>query len=92
MVRSTLAPFDCTRRNGISTMDAEPTVVCGEGASYYRMRDVAAVSMLAYGIGVPAAFAFFLRTNRVAIRDDQRLRQRGEGELAITNPNLHIRR
>jgi hypothetical protein len=73
-------------------MDAEPTIVCSASPVYSRMRNVAALSMVLYGIGVPAAFAYILYHNRVAIRADQALRQRGEGELAITNPNLHVRR
>jgi hypothetical protein len=53
---------------------------------------VAALSLAVYGIGVPAFFSYFLVTHRAAIDADQRLRQLAEGDLAITNPNLHIRR
>jgi hypothetical protein len=92
VIRSSLAPFDCTDRDGTRTMDAEPRVVCDHSGVHGRMWRVAVLSLVVYGVGVPAFFSYFLVTHRAAIDADQRLRQAGEGELAITNPNLHIRR
>jgi hypothetical protein len=91
-MRSCFVPFGCTTRGGLSTLDAEPSITCNKQGIHGRMVTIASLTLVVYGIGIPAAFAYFLRTNRAAIRADQTLRQRGEGDLATTNPNLKIRR
>jgi hypothetical protein len=73
-------------------MDAEPLIVCDGTGLHRRMTRMATASLLLYGGGVPAVFALTLFRYRAAIRADQRLRQRCEGEEAATNPNLHVRR
>jgi hypothetical protein len=92
VIRSTLAPFDCTNRNGVRTMDADPSVVCGAPGPHYRMKRVAALMIIVYALGIPCAFALILFSHRKGIRFDQILRQKGEGETALTNPYLHLRR
>jgi hypothetical protein len=58
VIRNSLLPFDCTSRDGLRTMDAEPSIVCStRNPVYLRMRNVAATCLLLYGAGVPAAFA-----------------------------------
>ena len=47
VVRSSLAPFDCTDNGGVRTMDAEPSIVCGvPGGPNARMRVVAALTIV----------------------------------------------
>jgi hypothetical protein len=72
-------------------MDAEPSIVCGvPGGPNARMRVVAAITIVGFVLGVPAAFAVFLLRNRVAVRLDQRLRERGEGDSTLTNPHIQV--
>jgi hypothetical protein len=74
-------------------MDTEPSIVCGEpGGPHVRMRSVATIMLLLFIIGVPVAFATLLFVNRRRIVADQMLRVWGEGESALTNPNIHVRR
>jgi hypothetical protein len=73
-------------------MDAEPSILCGvPGGPNARMRAVAAVTIVLYILGLPAAFAGFLWRNRAAVRADQRLREKGEGDSALTNPHIQVR-
>jgi hypothetical protein len=67
-------------------MDAEPSILCNNTGAHGRMRAVAAVTMLLYVLGVPAAFAAFLAARRVQVRSDQLLRQRGEGDRCVEAP------
>ena len=61
VVRNSLLPFDCSTRDGLSTMDAEPSIVCDtDNPVFYRMCNVAATCLLLYGMGVPAFFAGFV--------------------------------
>ncbi len=49
MVRSSLAPFDCTNKGGVRTMDAEPSILCGvPGGPNARMRVVAVLTIVVY--------------------------------------------
>jgi hypothetical protein len=93
IVRSSLIPFACTSRNGVSVLNAEPSIRCSSSDSAYnRMRAVGALCMAAYGLGLPCLFGFFLRKHSQSIRADQVLRAKAEGETSLTNPNIHIRR
>jgi hypothetical protein len=72
-------------------MDADPSIPCGvPGGPNARMRAVAIVSILAFVLGLPVALAVFLWTRRTAVRVDQTLRERGEGETALTNPHFQV--
>ncbi len=51
----------------------------------------AKVCLAVYGIGIPAIFAGLLYYNRAAIRADQALRARGEGDIAANNPHIRVR-
>ena len=90
--RSSLAPFDCTSRSGVSTMDADPSIVCDGSGAHGRMRVVAVVMILGFALGVPCAFAGVLVTHRAAVVADQTLRARGEGDSELTNPHVRVRR
>ena len=43
-------------------------------------------------LGVPAAFGAFLYSHRVEVVSDQLLRERGEGDSALTNAHIQLRR
>ena len=93
VIRSTLAPFDCTSHNGVRTMDADPCIVCGQrGGSHERMQLVAGLMLALYAVGIPCLFGFILLRHRTGIQYDQLLRQKGEGDTALTNPYLFLRR
>ena len=93
IMRSSFIPFACTSRNGVSVLNAEPSIQCSvSDPSYWRMRAVGGISIVAYGVGLPCLFAFFLHKYRAEITADQRMRARAEGETSLTNPNIHIRR
>ena len=93
VVRSSLAPFDCTDRDGVRTMDAEPSIVCGvPGGPHARMALVGGLTLLVFAIGVPIAFGSFRVVNRGRVQADQRLRVRAQGDSALTNPNIQLRR
>ena len=90
--RASLAPFDCVTNNGVSTMDAEPSIVCDGTGANGRMRIVSAIMIVGFAIGVPAAFGVFLLLHKDQVYADQCLRQLGEGDTDLTNPNIRIRR
>ena len=56
------------------------------------MRSVAVVLLVVFGLGLPLLFLFLLRRHRNEMFVDQLLRVRGEGETAMTNPHISIRR
>ena len=92
-MRSSFIPFACTTRNGVSVLNAEPSIKCDvDDPPYRRMRTVGGTCIVAYGVGLPCLFAFFLHKYRAEITADQRMRARAEGETSLTNPNIHIRR
>lgn len=93
IVRSSLIPFSCTTRNGVSVLNAEPSIKCTvEDPRYRRMRAVGGLCIVLYGLGLPVLFAFLLWRYRREITADQRLRAKAEGETSLTNPQIHIRR
>ncbi len=93
MTKNTLAPFNCTTMDGVPTMDAEPSIVCGvPGGPHARMKAVAGLMLVFFVLGVPAAFGGFLVYYRHNITADQTLRAVGEGDSALTNPDIDIRR
>lgn len=68
VVKSSLAPFDCTKRGEVWTMDAEPSIVCGSATGPHRtLVTVAAVSIVLYVLGVPSIFLAILIRNRVQV-------------------------
>jgi hypothetical protein len=72
VVRSSLIPFNCTvQPSGLSTLNAEPSILCTGNGAHQRMYSAGIVSVLAYGIGVPVGFALFLWRYRDAMRADQ---------------------
>ncbi len=93
VVKSSFVPFDCVSLGAVRVLESEPTVLCDTTVGpYARMRAVAAVSVLAFVLGLPAALAVFLGRNWHKVQQDQRLRERGEGDSALTNPHFHFRR
>ena len=92
MIRTALAPFNCVSRNGISTMEAEPAVRCDlPGGPHAMIYPWAKVALAVYGLGIPCMFATILFIHRKAIRADQELRARGEGDIPANNPNIRVR-
>ena len=92
VIRSSLAPFNCVTVNGVSTMDADPSIVCDvPDGPHARMRAVASVMIVVFVFGVPAAFAGMLYRHRRAMAADQRFKQQGEGDTALTNPHFQVR-
>ena len=93
IVRSSFVPFACTARNGVSVLNAEPSIKCTvEDPRYRRMRAVGGLCIVLYGLGLPVLFAFLLWRYRREITADQQLRAKAEGETSLTNPQIHIRR
>ena len=43
-----------------------------------------------YVLGLPAIFGLFLWRHRVEVRSDQLLRERGEGDSALTNAHIQV--
>jgi hypothetical protein len=75
VIRAVLAPFDCSAREGVMTMDADPSIECWvPNGPHARMLKVAVVMVLLFVVGVPVSFATILVRNRDAIRADQVLR------------------
>jgi hypothetical protein len=54
------------------------------------MRIVGILSLTVFGAGVPVAFALFIASHLSHIRFDQQLRERGEGDTALTNPYMQV--
>ena len=74
-------------------MDAEPSIVCGQPhGPQARMQVVAVCTLLVYAAGMPAALGVFVLAFRDVIKQDQALRERGEGDSALTNPHFHFRK
>ena len=93
VIRTSLVPFGCTTKNGVSTLNADASIQCNSSnSSYSRMFILGSVSIVLYGVGLPCLFGYFLWRHRVAIECDQRLRMRGEGETSLTNPYIVVRR
>ena len=93
ITKSTLAPFDCVTVSGVSVMDADPSISCdGTNGAHARMAVVGGIMIVVFVLGVPGVFATLLVYHRDAMKADQRLRMRGEGATAITNPIIIIRR
>ena len=92
VTKNTLTAFNCSTSNGVSTLVAEPSILCGvPGGPQSRMKTVAVVAMVFFVLGVPIAFGCTLMYNAAAITADQYMRVWGEGESALTNPHIHIR-
>ncbi len=93
VVRSTMIPFDCVvASNGASVLAAEPSIACYvPGGSHWRMRIVAALTVVVFVIGTPALFALVTYRHRTSIVADQKLRQEGAGDSLLTNPHISIR-
>ncbi len=92
VARSALAPFDCSHVGAKLVMDAEPSIVCGtDRGPHGRLRLVATVNMVLFVVGLPVSFALLLWRHRVGMREDQVLRQRCEGDTALSNPHYLLR-
>ncbi len=88
-----MIPFGCTTNNGVSVMNAEPSIKCMDSdPTFVRMRKVGSTALVVYGMGVPVVFSYILWRYRKEITADQVLRAKGEGETSLTNPNIQIRR
>ncbi len=75
------------------------TSMCGSaprvrqvGGVQESLKPAAALSIVAYTVGLPLAFFAILLKYRVEIRADQSLNVAFDGNTAASNPNLHIRK
>ncbi len=59
---------------------------------YGRIRIVASATIVVYVLGLPAVLGTVLVRNWLKVTQDQRLRERGEGDSALTNPHFQFRR
>ena len=92
-MRTALIPFACVNKNGLSVLVEEPSIVCSlANADYRRMHSVAVALLLCFGMGLPLLFVGVLWRYRFEMFYDQLLRVRNEGESALTNPHISIRR
>jgi hypothetical protein len=62
------------------------------GGVQEALKPAAALSIVVYTLGLPAAFLTILVRHRGAIYADQTLRVGNQGATEATNPNFHIRR
>ncbi len=93
LVKSTLAPFDCVDRGPLRVMEAEPSIICGlPHGPHARMKSVASICFVLWVIGIPAAVGLFLLLTRRTVLADQRLREAGEGDSVLSNPNFAFRK
>jgi hypothetical protein len=93
VVKSSLGPFDCVSLGAVRVLESEPAVLCDASVrSFARMRAVAALSVVVFVLGLPAALTVFLARTWSKVQQDQRLRERGEGDSQLTNPHFHFRR
>lgn len=94
VVRSALLLFDCTTdADGVSTMDADPSILCGDNAGgiFAELYPLAMASLVLYGAGIPLFFSAVLWFNRDSIRKDQLLRAQGKGRSEAANPYWETR-
>ena len=84
-IRLSLAVFDCSENeNGVSTMDLEPSVECwSEQGDHAVLLPAGVVTLVLYGVGIPATIAYILWSHRHAIRADQALFAEGKGGTAV---------
>jgi hypothetical protein len=93
VVKSSLVPFDCIPLGTTHVLEKEPTVLCDPSVGPYgRIRIVASATIVVYVLGLPAVLGTVLVRNWLKVTQDQRLRERGEGDSALTNPHFQFRR
>jgi hypothetical protein len=71
-------------------MDADPSIVCGVTPAHLRMQVVGGVTLALYAVGMPVALGLFLFTNYSAVQSDQQLREKGQGDSALTNSHVSV--
>ena len=93
IVRTALIPFSCITKDGVAVLEDEPSILCSDVIpAYRRMRAVGTVLLTFFGAGLPFLFVVILRWYGNEMFYDQLLRVRNEGETALTNPHIYIRR
>ena len=92
VVRGGLEILDCRLdKSGRYHLDSEPTITC-YSAAHSAMVPFAALSLLFYGLGIPALFASALFRHRDAMRRDVAMMVTGRGDSALENPDYWVRR
>jgi hypothetical protein len=56
------------------------------------MKPAGALALVLYAIGIPAVFLAVLVKYRTGIKEDQRMKLKGQGNSASSNPHYGIRR
>lgn len=72
-------------------MDDNPAIQCDvPGGANRRMRAAAAVTIVLYIAGLPITIAVFLWRNWGAVKVDQTLREKEQGDSSVTNPYYQV--
>ena len=87
LTKKAFEALSCKRlsEGGPLFLTADPAVSC-DGADYLMMKQVAVLSIVAYGIGIPGIYCWLLFGNAGAIKVDQALRIRGLSGSRASNP------
>ena len=92
LVRGGVELFDCTPdADGRTVLQTQPNVECWRPA-HYSLVPWGIGSLVVYGVGVPAAFAWVLWRHRGAMERDVTLWAAGKGDSDATNADYGVRR
>ena len=93
VVRQALEIFVCSAApNGSYVLTSDPSIACwAPGSEQAGLVPYAALSLLAYGCGIPIAFMIAIRRNKEGIRRDQQLWLMGRGAEALDNLDFRVR-
>ena len=93
VVRQALEIFVCSAApNGGYVLTSDPSIACwAPGSEQAGLVPYAALSLLAYGCGIPIAFMIAIRRNKEGIRRDQQLWLMGRGAEALDNLDFRVR-
>lgn len=92
VVRGALEMVNCRPvPDGQPFLVMDPAVTCWSGA-HAAMLPYVVLSLVGYGVGIPATFCAILWTQRDAIQRDMELYRGGGGDSADTNPDYGVRR
>lgn len=93
-VRLSLSVFDCSLgTDGVAILDADPSVKCWTREGDHAILVPAGiVTLVVYGLGIPAVILGVFVSHRTAIRADQDLFAVGAGGSRATNPFFEVRK
>ena len=93
LVRQSFDIFACSENaDGTYSLNSDPSSACWTpGSVQQQLMPYAALSLLVYGLGIPAMFLLVLYRNRDAVRRDQTLWLIGRGTRRLDNPDFSVR-